>query len=119
MKKAFKLFLTAIAIVGGLNKVEAQLLPIRVGYTALAGSFTPLWIAKELGLFERQGIQCDGLLRHSSRETERIKGRAGAGFRRKETGGPRCRERHQSAGGSSVELNCDGHGGRSIKRGMR
>ena len=58
MKKAFKLFLTAIAIVGGLNKVEAQLLPIRVGYTALAGSFTPLWIAKELGLFERQGIQC-------------------------------------------------------------
>ncbi len=57
MKKTFGLLLTAIAIVG-LNKAEAQTLPIKVGYTALAGSFTPLWIAKELDLFERQGIQC-------------------------------------------------------------
>jgi NitT/TauT family transport system substrate-binding protein len=57
MKKTFKLLLAAIAIVGGVNRAEAQLLPIRVGYTALAGSFTPLWIAKELDLFERQGIQ--------------------------------------------------------------
>ena len=57
MKKNFRLLLTAIAIVGGLNRAEAQLLPIRVGYTALAGSFSPLWMAKELDLFERQGIQ--------------------------------------------------------------
>src|SRR2546422_7144861 len=49
------LFLLAIG--GILNTAEAQPLPIRVGYTALAGSFTPLWVAKELGLFERQGIQ--------------------------------------------------------------
>jgi NitT/TauT family transport system substrate-binding protein len=49
------LFLLAIG--ADLNTAEAQPLPIRVGYTALAGSFTPLWIAKELGLFERQGIQ--------------------------------------------------------------
>ncbi len=81
MKKAFKLFLTAIAIVGGLNKVEAQLLPIRVGYTALAGSFTPLWIAKELGLFERQGIQCArsnglDLASHSMRPRDQFCGRS-------------------------------------------
>jgi hypothetical protein len=38
MKKTFELLLTAIAIVG-LNKAEAQSPPIKVGYTALAGSF--------------------------------------------------------------------------------
>ena len=58
MKKTLRILLTAIAIVGGLNTAEAQSPPIKVGYTALAGSFTPLWIAKELDLFERQGIQC-------------------------------------------------------------
>ena len=56
MKKSLGL-LFLLAIGGGLNTAEAQPLPIRVGYTALAGSFTPLWVAKELGLFERQGIQ--------------------------------------------------------------
>jgi NitT/TauT family transport system substrate-binding protein len=58
MKKTLRFLLTAIAVGGGLNTTEAQTLPIKVGYTALAGSFTPLWIAKELDLFERQGIQC-------------------------------------------------------------
>ncbi len=57
MKKSFRLLLIAIAIGGGLNTAEAQPLPIRVGYTALAGSFSPLWMAKELDLFERHGIQ--------------------------------------------------------------
>ena len=61
MKKSlWVLFLLAIG--GGLNTAEAQLRPIRVGYTALAGSFTPLWMAKELDLFERQGIQSSDLL---------------------------------------------------------
>src|SRR5262249_41610327 len=58
MKKTFRLLLIGIAIGGVLNTAEAQPLQIKVGYTALAGSFTPLWIAKELDLFERQGIQC-------------------------------------------------------------
>src|SRR5436309_13161932 len=57
MKKSFRLLLIAIAIGGGLNTAEAQPLPIRVGYTALAGSFSPLWMAKDLDLFERHGIQ--------------------------------------------------------------
>ena len=56
MKKSFRL-LFLLAIGGDLNTAEAQPLPIRVGYTALAGSFTPLWMAKELDLFERHGIQ--------------------------------------------------------------
>jgi ABC-type nitrate/sulfonate/bicarbonate transport system substrate-binding protein len=56
MKKSlWVLFLLAIG--GGLNTADAQMLPIRVGYTALAGSFTPLWMAKELDLFEGQGIR--------------------------------------------------------------
>jgi NitT/TauT family transport system substrate-binding protein len=54
-EKLWLLFLLAIG--GVLNTAEAQPLPIRVGYTALAGSVTPLWVAKELGLFERHGIQ--------------------------------------------------------------
>ena len=57
MKKTFTVLLAAITIASGLNRAEAQPLPVRIGYTALAGSFTPLWIAKELDLFERQGIQ--------------------------------------------------------------
>src|SRR5262245_3051548 len=36
MKKSLRL-LFLLAIGGGLNSAEAQLLPIRVGYTALAG----------------------------------------------------------------------------------
>jgi ABC-type nitrate/sulfonate/bicarbonate transport system substrate-binding protein len=51
------LLLILLAIGGGLNTAEAQPLPVRVGYTALSGAFSPLWMAKELGLFERQGIQ--------------------------------------------------------------
>ena len=57
MKKSFRL-LFLFAIASGLNTVEAQSLQIRVGYTALAGSFSPLWMAKDLDLFERHGIQC-------------------------------------------------------------
>jgi len=56
MKKSFRL-LFLLAMGGGLNTVEAQPVPIRIGYTALAGSFSPLWMAKELDLFERHGIQ--------------------------------------------------------------
>jgi ABC-type nitrate/sulfonate/bicarbonate transport system substrate-binding protein len=56
MKKNLTLlFLCALG--GGLNTVDAQPLAVRVGYTALSGAFSPIWIAKELDLFERQGIQ--------------------------------------------------------------
>jgi ABC-type nitrate/sulfonate/bicarbonate transport system substrate-binding protein len=56
MRKSLGL-LFLLAIGAGLNTAEAQPLPVRVGYSALAGSFTPLWMAKELGLFERHGVQ--------------------------------------------------------------
>ena len=55
MKKSL-LLLFLLAIGGGLNTAEAQL-PVRIGYTALSGAFSPIWMAKELDLFERQGIQ--------------------------------------------------------------
>lgn len=57
MKKSFRLLLILIAIGGGLNTAEAQPPPIRVGYTTLSALPSPLWMAKKLGLFERQGIQ--------------------------------------------------------------
>jgi ABC-type nitrate/sulfonate/bicarbonate transport system substrate-binding protein len=56
MKKSLGLIFL-LAIGGGLNTAEAQPLPVRVGYTALSGAFSPLWMAKELDLFERQRIQ--------------------------------------------------------------
>jgi sulfonate transport system substrate-binding protein len=57
MKKGFGPLLIVLAIGGGPSIAAAQPLSIRVGYTALAGSFSPLWMAKELDLFERHGIQ--------------------------------------------------------------
>src|SRR5262249_35157862 len=56
MKKSL-LLLFLLTIGGGLNTAEAQPLPVRVGYSALSASFSPPWMAKELDLFERQGIQ--------------------------------------------------------------
>ena len=56
MKKSLRL-LFLLAIGGGLNSAEAQPLPIRVGYSTLSASMSPLWMAKELDLFERQGVQ--------------------------------------------------------------
>src|SRR5215471_21616926 len=55
MKKNL-LLLFLLAIGGGLNTAEAQL-PVRVGYSSLSASFSPVWMAKELDLFERQGLQ--------------------------------------------------------------
>jgi ABC-type nitrate/sulfonate/bicarbonate transport system substrate-binding protein len=56
MKKNLTLlFLCALG--GGLNTVDAQPLAVRVGYSALSASFSPVWMAKELDLFERQGLQ--------------------------------------------------------------
>src|SRR5215471_7513764 len=55
MKKNL-LLLFLLAIGGGLNTAEAQL-PVRIGYAALSGAFSPIWMAKELDLFERQGLQ--------------------------------------------------------------
>lgn len=57
MKKSFRLLLILIVVGGALNTAEAQPLPIRVGYVTLGGSMSPLWMAKELGLFERHGVQ--------------------------------------------------------------
>src|SRR4030095_14977465 len=56
MKKSL-LLLFLLAIGGGLNTAEAQPVPVRVGYTPRSGGFSPIWIAKELDLFERQGVQ--------------------------------------------------------------
>jgi NitT/TauT family transport system substrate-binding protein len=56
MKKSL-LLLFLLTIGGGLNRAEAQSMPVRLGYAALSASYSPLWMAKELDLFERRGIQ--------------------------------------------------------------
>jgi hypothetical protein len=64
MKKSLRL-LFLLAIGGGLNSAEAQLLPIKVGYTALAARFMLFWMAKELDLFEnfsRKPVDAGGLM---------------------------------------------------------
>jgi len=52
MKKILPL-LFLLAIGGSLNTAEAQPMPVRVGYSALSAAFSPVWMAKELDLFER------------------------------------------------------------------
>src|SRR5262245_12712036 len=56
MKKSL-LLLFLLTIGDSLNTAEAQLMPVRLGYAALSGSYSPLWMAKELDLFERRGVQ--------------------------------------------------------------
>jgi ABC-type nitrate/sulfonate/bicarbonate transport system substrate-binding protein len=56
MKKSLTL-LFLFALGGGVNSVDAQPLPVRLGYAALSAAFSPPWMGKELDLFERQGIQ--------------------------------------------------------------
>jgi ABC-type nitrate/sulfonate/bicarbonate transport system substrate-binding protein len=57
MRNRFRLLLILIAIGVGVSTAEAEPLPIRVGYTSLTASHTPLWMAKESDIFERHGVQ--------------------------------------------------------------
>src|SRR5215475_15217621 len=50
-------FLAVLLVVALSTSAEAQPLPVRVGYSALSASFSPVWMAKELDLFERREIQ--------------------------------------------------------------
>jgi NitT/TauT family transport system substrate-binding protein len=54
MKKLLAILFILIAATGGI--AGAQPLPVRVGYTILASAIAPVWLAKELGLFERHGL---------------------------------------------------------------
>jgi ABC-type nitrate/sulfonate/bicarbonate transport system substrate-binding protein len=39
--------------------VDAQLIKINVGYSALSGNALPLWLAKDAGIFERNGLDAN------------------------------------------------------------
>jgi NitT/TauT family transport system substrate-binding protein len=56
VKTGARILLILIAGVGGLNLAQAQPLPIRMGYSVLGSAISPVWMAKELGLFERHGV---------------------------------------------------------------
>src|SRR5262245_63978313 len=51
------LLLFLLTIDGRLTTSEAQSAPVRLGYAALSAGYSPLWMAKELDLFERREIQ--------------------------------------------------------------
>lgn len=48
--------LVLIAMGIGASRSAAQPLPIRMGYSILGSAMSPVWMAKELGLFERHGL---------------------------------------------------------------
>jgi len=48
------------------SPASAQLTRVNVGYSALSGDQLPLWIGKEFGIFEKEGLDVIPLkLRHS------------------------------------------------------
>lgn len=55
MKRTVKILTILIALTS-LNTAEGQPLPIRMGYSILGSAMSPVWMAKELGLFERHGL---------------------------------------------------------------
>jgi NitT/TauT family transport system substrate-binding protein len=55
--KFFSWTLTAAAVVAGMAQPTlAQLTKISVGYSAISGDALPAWVAKDAGIFERNGL---------------------------------------------------------------
>ena len=47
---------TLALTIGSTAPVHAQLIKINVGYSAISGDALPAWIAKDAGIFERNGL---------------------------------------------------------------
>jgi NitT/TauT family transport system substrate-binding protein len=56
LKSATALALTLAAIFFLLSPADAQLAKVNVGYSAISGDQLPLWVGKELGIFEKNGL---------------------------------------------------------------
>ena len=47
---------SAILLIGSSHLVRAQMTKINVGYSAISGDAMPAWVAKDAGIFERNGL---------------------------------------------------------------
>jgi len=50
------LILTLVLLAASSQPVQAQLTKINVGYSAISGDALPAWVAKDAGIFERNGL---------------------------------------------------------------
>jgi ABC-type nitrate/sulfonate/bicarbonate transport system substrate-binding protein len=57
MKNRVELFAIVLAFCVSATLATAQPIPVRLSYSAPSGSNSPPWMAKELGLFDRHGLQ--------------------------------------------------------------
>jgi len=57
INKRFAFLLCFTALLGLTNQpVQAQLTRIGVGYSAISGDALPAWVAKDAGIFEKNGL---------------------------------------------------------------
>lgn len=57
MNGRFRFLPIVFALCVGATVAQAQSIPVRLSYSAPSGSNSPAWMAKELGLFDRHGLQ--------------------------------------------------------------
>ena len=56
--KNFAGFILAAALFTGLAQpAQAQLTKLNVGYSAISGDALPAWLAKDAGIFEKNGLE--------------------------------------------------------------
>jgi ABC-type nitrate/sulfonate/bicarbonate transport system substrate-binding protein len=46
----------ALSLSPTISAQERKLLPVTLGYSAISGSFAPLWVGVDQGLFARHGL---------------------------------------------------------------
>jgi NitT/TauT family transport system substrate-binding protein len=56
MRASFSALIILIVMSGVVSPVGAQTSKIEVGYSAISGDALPAWVAKEAGIFERNGL---------------------------------------------------------------
>jgi ABC-type nitrate/sulfonate/bicarbonate transport system substrate-binding protein len=50
------IYLFTVAAISGNSPANAQLVKINVGYSAISGDALPAWVAKDAGIFEKNGL---------------------------------------------------------------
>lgn len=58
MKSSAKVaaILLALGLSSTISAQERKLVPVALGYSAISGSFAPLWVGADQGLFARHGL---------------------------------------------------------------
>src|SRR6187551_1901585 len=50
------IILTVVLLAAAAQSAHAQLIRINVGYSAISGDALPVWLAKDTGIFEKNGL---------------------------------------------------------------